>query len=290
MKIMNLDIRTIGIRRIVLCSFIILATLQAVTAYLWGPVALGVLLVIVWFALDRILLARKKYHAKLPERPEFYDFDLLNQPMHLEELDGKQLRDLTFVVFDTETTGLRPSDGDEIISIAGVKVIDGVVHEGECFTQLVNPGKPIPKASIRFHGITDEMVAGEEDIASVIPKFKDFVGDAILVAHNAAFDMKFLRLKEKASGVVWDNIVLDTLLLSVFLHNETPNHTLDAIAERFGVTVEGRHTALGDSIVTANIFHRMLDIMEARGIATLYHAVNASNKMIEVRKMQEKHF
>ncbi|MHA1598813.1 MAG: 3'-5' exonuclease [Alphaproteobacteria bacterium] len=253
----------------------------------YGALFICALLIPAWAILDRITVARQHDHRTLPERPEFYDHDLLNQPMHLEELGGRHLKSLTFVVFDTETTGLRPSFGDEIISIAGVRVRDGKINRGDVFTSLVNPGREIPKASIRFHGITDDMVSGERDIMMVLPDFKTFVGDAVLVAHNAAFDMKFLKLKETAAGVFFDQIVLDTLLLSVFLDEHTSKHSLDAIAERMGIEIEGRHTALGDSMVTAGVLLRMLDMLDARGIRTLRQAIDASNQMVEVRKQQE---
>ncbi|NQV48733.1 MAG: hypothetical protein HQ504_13260 [Rhodospirillaceae bacterium] len=268
----------------------------AISGFVWSmagaPAAYGVLavcglLALTWVILDRIMAARQHDHRHLPERPEFYDRTLLNQPMHMEELGGRDLKSLTYVVFDTETTGLKPSAGDEIISIAGVRVRDGKIDRGDIFTSLVNPGREIPKASIRFHGITDDMVTGEKDILTVIPEFKTFVGDAVLVAHNAAFDMKFLKLKEQAAGIVFDHIVLDTLLLSVFLHDQTNKHTLDAIAERLGVEIEGRHTALGDSFVTAGVLLRMLDMLESRGIKTLRQAIDAENQMHEVRKQQE---
>ena len=291
-------IKTMSVRRLVMAGFLVLgAALLAVVGVVWlflggsshltAVVAVTVLTAAVWVILDRLLVAREFDKNSLPARPEYTKFDIYDHPMHLEELDGRDLKSLTYVVFDTETTGLRPSHGDEIISIAGVRVVNGEIETGEPFTRLVNPGRDIPKASIRFHGITEDMVRDEKAIGEILPDFRDFIGDAVLVAHNAAFDMKFLKLKEAETGVVFDHLVLDSLLLSVFLEPESRNHSLDAIAERLGIDVEGRHTALGDSLVTAGVFLRMLDMLEARGIRTLSKAIEASSRISNVREMQK---
>jgi DNA polymerase-3 subunit epsilon len=122
------------------------------------------------------------------------------------------------------------------------------------------------------------MVAGQPTIDHVLPAFHRYAHDTVLVAHNAAFDLRFLQLKEAATGVRFDQPVLDTLLLSAVVHPNQASHRLEAIAERFGVTVLGRHTAMGDAMVTAEVFQRLVPLLAERGIHTLRQAREAAQK------------
>ncbi|MEN8133747.1 MAG: exonuclease domain-containing protein, partial [Pseudomonadota bacterium] len=182
---------------------------------------------------------------------------------------------------------LRPSQGDEIVSIAGVRIVNRRILSGESFTRLVNPKRPIPKLATHIHGITNTQVQDSSPIQVVLPQFKAFTGNAVLVAHNAAFDMKFIQLKETEAGIEFDNPVLDVLLLSVYIHDHSKDHTLDTIAERLGVELSDRHSALGDALITAQIFLGLMDLLEEAGIRTLGQALETSEKMVEVRKQQE---
>lgn len=216
-------------------------------------------------------------------RPEFYDFDLFQMTAQDSALDDQLLSELSYTVFDTETTGLNPSEGDEIIQIGAARIVNGRLLRQECFEQLVAPTCLIKSASILIHGITQDMVRGKPPIEAVLPSFHAFAQDTVLVAHNAAFDMKFLQLQEARSGIVFHQPVLDTLLLSAVLHPNQESHRLEAIAERFNLTVLGRHTALGDAMVTAEVLLRLIPLLGSMGIYTLRQAREATQKTYYAR-------
>jgi DNA polymerase-3 subunit epsilon len=210
-------------------------------------------------------------------RPEYYDFDLFDFRDQSIDLD-RPLADLSYTVFDTETTGLEPAAGDEIIQIGAVRIVNSRMLRQENFNELVDPERLLRPEGIPIHGITDDMVRGQPNIDAVLPAFHDFCSDTVLVAHNAAFDMRFLQLKEERTGVVFSQPVLDTLLLSAVLHANQDSHQLEKIAERLGITIEGRHNALGDAVATSEVFLKMLPLLEQMGISTLRQALEASQK------------
>ncbi len=214
--------------------------------------------------------------APLPApRPVYYEFDLFQQK-GLEQLGDQPLRKLTYVVFDTETTGLQPHLGDEIIQLGAVRIVNGRLLPDENIDQLVDPRRAVPPESVAIHGIQPELLRGQPTIEKVLPHFHRFAEGSVLVAHNAAFDMRFLQLKQKATGLRFENPVLDTLLLSSVVHPHQESHSLDGIAELMNLTIVGRHTALGDALVTAEVLLKLIPLLEAQGIRTLEQALKAS--------------
>jgi DNA polymerase-3 subunit epsilon len=211
-------------------------------------------------------------------RPLVYDFELLDTPGD-DAFEDRPLSDLCFVVFDTETTGLLPHK-DEIVQIGAVRVVKGKIVEGERLDTLVDPGIPIPPASTKVHKVSDRMVQGAPDIAEAGRSFHQFARDAVIVAHNAPFDMAFLRRHAERMGVEWSHPILDTVLLSAVLFGASETHTLDAVCERLGITIPEalRHTALGDAVATAEVLVRMLPMLTARNLVTF------GDVIIETRK------
>ncbi|HKK90065.1 MAG TPA: 3'-5' exonuclease, partial [Desulfobacteraceae bacterium] len=217
-------------------------------------------------------------------RPEFYDFDLFQADDGNVDLLDKNLDDISYTVFDTETTGLDPEGGDEIISIGAVRIVNQRIQYQETFETLVDPGRDIPADSFKIHGISHRMVKGKPVIEDVLPQFHKFVGNTVLLGHNIAFDMKMLRIKEEAAGIRFFKApVLDTLLLSAVLYPAHGRHDLETIARRLGVDIMGRHTSLGDAIAAAEIFIKTIPVLQERGIFTLKQALEASKKTYYAR-------
>jgi DNA polymerase-3 subunit epsilon len=177
------------------------------------------------------------------------------------------LRDLRFAVVDVETTGTSPSRSDRVTEVAVVQVANGAV--AGCFETLVNPGRPIPPAIVALTRITDEMVRGA-------PTFRDVAGDVVqqlrdrvFVAHNAAFDWRFVSHEvQRAAGVQLVGETLCTVRLARVLLPQLPRRSLDAVTHYFGIEIGARHRAAGDALATAHVLLRLLQLAESRGAVT----------------------
>ncbi|MBO5364255.1 MAG: PolC-type DNA polymerase III, partial [Clostridia bacterium] len=164
----------------------------------------------------------------------------------------------SYVVFDIETTGLSPAL-EEITEIGAIRIENGV--QTDSFSQLINPGKPIPGNITDLTGITDQMVKDMPSIDQVLPKFLEFCQGATVVAHNAAFDTGFIREKANRLGLPFHYKIADTLRLSRELFPNEKKHSLNVVAERLGVSLENHHRAVDDATATAEIFLKFLDMI-----------------------------
>ncbi|MGN9164070.1 PolC-type DNA polymerase III [Tissierellaceae bacterium HCP3S3_D8] len=179
-----------------------------------------------------------------------------------------------FVVFDIETTGLSAIN-DAITEIGAVKLVDGEVTD--TYSQLINPGRPIPEFITNLTGITDEMVSDKPDISQVIGSFGEFIRGSVLVAHNATFDVGFIRENMKRYSMNLDNPVLDTLELTRAVFPDLKNHKLDNIAKHLGVSLENHHRAVDDAEATKDIFIKILSLLDEKGIRDFSEINNLNN-------------
>jgi DNA polymerase-3 subunit epsilon len=223
-------------------------------------------------------------HALSPARAMTYDFGLLKSGDRAD-LEDRLLSDLVYVVFDTETTGLDPQQ-DEVVQLGAVRIVNGKIVDGEVYDSLVHPSIPIPRKSTDVHGIDDQMVAHAPDFAAVCDGFHGFARDAVLVAHNAPFDMAFVHRQAASNSIDFDNPVLDTVLLSAVVFGGAAIHTLDAICDRLNITIpiELRHTAMGDAVATAKALIAMILILQGRGITTFDALLVEANKHQRILK------
>jgi DNA polymerase III subunit epsilon len=165
---------------------------------------------------------------------------------------------IRYVVFDVETTGLDPARGHRIIEIAAVVLVEN--DPAEEFHSFVNAGKPVPKAVQEMHGITTEMLTSQPKVDEVMPKFQEFIGSSTLVAHNADFDISFLRYEFDRLGLTLANRCRCTLKMSRKRYPRLPNYRLETVAAHLlGMSCEGgrRHRALDDARLTARIWLEM---------------------------------
>ena len=202
--------------------------------------------------------------------------------------DGKgQSLDEKYVVFDIETTGFSPVT-NRIIEIGAVKVENGEITER--FSTFVNPQVPIPFHIEKLTSINDSMVMDADPIEVVLPRFLEFVGDAILVAHNANFDISFIKENAKRQGIPVDFTYVDTVGIARALLTGQSKYTLDAVAKTLGISLENHHRAVDDAECTAEIFVKFIEMLKKDNILDLASLNELGKSSVEaIRKLHSYH-
>lgn len=219
--------------------------------------------------LDKILPGSKKNTKSLPvDAALFQSLTAIKNRISAEVNWEENLADASYVVFDTETTGLHPFKDDEIISLGAVRLEKGLELK-ERFHRLVNPARPVSAKISRLTGITEEMLQDQPDVYSILLRFLDFTGPSILVAHNACFDLAFINLKLGECDLRIINPVIDTAMLTAAFYPNLGEYSLEYLARLFDLDLSLRHTALGDALITANLFMRLLPKLLEQGVTDL---------------------
>jgi DNA polymerase III epsilon subunit family exonuclease len=196
----------------------------------------------------------------------------------------EDLSKTTFVVLDLETSGASPKTGSAITEIGAVKVCGGQVLG--TFKTFVNPGTPLPPFITELTGITDEMLIGAPRIESVLPLLFEFLGSdksTVFVAHNAPFDLSFLKASAALHGYAWPNFrVIDTVKAARFVltKDDVANYQLGTLALYFRTEIAPNHRALDDALATVDVLHGIIERMGTFGITTINQMLNAGSKKV----------
>ena len=193
------------------------------------------------------------------------------------------LEDSNFSILDTETTGLHVENGDQIISVASLRVSNLKINKDNILNELVNPQMKIPEASIKIHNITDDQVQSKPTIVEISDKILKFIKKSILVGHNINFDINFLKQNSKSSGLA-DRMkvikAIDTIYLTASLLPDLKNYELTNLCNFFEIKTDDqtRHSALGDCIITARLFLYLLNIAKSKGVKNISDLIGLCNR------------
>ena len=186
---------------------------------------------------------------------------------------GLEINNCSFVILDTETTGLEASKGDKIISLAALKIRNSLIQENEFLDELINPERDIPWESVKIHHITDEHVRGKPTLPELQSKINLFLKKSILIGHNIEFDKKFIY-QDAANSALSKRMKkitsIDTIYLTAALYPDLENYDLSYLCEHFNIRTNDqiRHSALGDCWITARLFLHLLNKAKEKNITT----------------------
>ena len=215
---------------------------------------------------------RKEAGDPNPDKQDFFKIIYGMEAYLVDDLQelvvNEQGQDFThdFVVFDIETTGFSPVS-NRIIEIGAVKVVNGEIADK--FSTFVNPQVPIPYHIEKLTGINDSMVMDAPVIEEVLPQFMEFCKDAVMVAHNASFDMSFIKENVMRQQLNKTFTYADTLGIARVLFPNQAKHTLDAVCKTMGISLENHHRAVDDAGATAEIFVKMIPLLKEQGVTNL---------------------
>ena len=186
---------------------------------------------------------------------------------------GLEINNCSFVILDTETTGLEASKGDKIISLAALKIRNSLIQENEFLNELINPERDIPWESVKIHHITDEHVRGKPTLPELQSKINLFLKKSILIGHNIEFDKKFIyqdAVNSDLSKRMKKITSIDTIYLTAALYPDLENYDLSYLCEHFNIRTNDqiRHSALGDCWITARLFLHLLNKAKEKNITT----------------------